>query len=257
MKDNSMNVNIDSVRSANILLKKNNINEFKISSRQTDEYRRIYEINQITRNGKAIKIKEEASLYDAVNSIFYNCRGIKPLTPVEKVEHVIKDVDSFNKWLQSPDIKNIELDVFNSKMGDWKLEVREYRNFGKIYTVKNVKKNHYWNNTPYYSRCSELNIKSWIHTLCMFAGIEEPQYTGEVIKANTVSNANKFLYLKGVNKGEDWRDTFEIRQQGNKFILVYKDRGNETIRFTGNTPGECLKYALDSMGYGVDNFIYE
>ena len=178
--------------------------------------------------------------------------------PAVKKEYIIKDVESFNAWLQAPEIRQKSLGL-GTHAGEWELEVKEHKPFGKLYNLKNKRTGRYWfgNN---FMRCASLDILEWIETVCGDTGssnrIEKPKYEGEIIKADTVANVNKLLYLKGINKGEDWHKELAIKHQGNKYVAVTKFSGQEKVVFTGETPGQCLKYFMKNMGYGYPEWIY-
>ena len=248
---------ITSVRAANQWLKNQGRSDLKVVSRQDATFGRVYSLFQFFSNGRETLLMQGTTLDDVIEHIV-TYHGVAPCQPGQKVreyqEIVIKDVDSFNTWLQSPEVKNKNLGL-GTHAGEWMLEMKEHKLFGKLYCLKNKRTGRYWYGNDF-MRCASMNILEWIETVCSSKNINKPKYTGEIIKADTVANVNKLLYLKGINKGEDWHKELAIKQQGNKFVAVNKYNGQEKVVFTGDTAGQCLKYYMKNMGYGYPEWIY-
>ena len=252
---------ITSVRAANQWIKNQGRSDLKVISRQDTHFGRVYYLFQFLSNGREVLLMQGTTLNDVIEHVV-TYHGVAPCKAgqkvVEKKDYVIKDVESFNTWLHAPEIRN-KLTGLGTHAGEWELEMKEHKPFGKLYCLKNKRTGRYWvgNN---FMRCASLNILEWVETICVTVksskGIEQPKYEGEIIKANTVANANKLLYLKGINKGEDWHKEMIIKQQGDKFVAVTKFNGQEKVVFTGETPGQCLKYFMKNVGYGYTEWIY-
>lgn len=253
---------ITSVRGANQWLKNQGRSDLKVISRQDDHFGRVYSLFQFFNNGRETLLMQGTTLDDVIEHVV-TYHGVKPCQAgqkvVEKKDHVIKDVESFNAWLQAPEIRQKSLGL-GTHAGEWEIEVKEHKPFGKLYCLRNKRTGRYWigNN---FMKCASLNILEWIETVCITVnsvkGIEKPKYIGEILKADTVANANKLLYLKGLNKGEDWHKELAIKQQGNKFVAVIKFNGQEKVVFTGDTPGQCLQHFMLRMGFGYPGWIYK
>ena len=169
----------------------------------------------------------------------------------------IKDVKSFNEWLHSKKVGDIKI-KFNRPAKLWELVEEDTKYFGKTYALRITGTHDYWSGGPLVS--SLLNIREWVDTVAYACLIQDKkidnfEYTGEIVKANSIENANRLLYIKGLSKKEDWRYDMEIKALNDKFVLV--DKKNKKIKFESDTPGEVLKLTLDDMGYGYPDYVYE
>lgn len=169
----------------------------------------------------------------------------------------IKDVKSFNEWLHCKKLRDIKI-KFNRPASMWELVEDYNKYFGKTYALRIIGTKDYWSGNEFVS--SLLNIREWVDTVAYACLIQDKKidnfkYTGPVVRANSVENANRLLYHKGITKKEDWRYDMEIKSLNSDFVLINKK--TDKIVHIGNTPGEVLKITLESIGSGYPDYVYE
>lgn len=254
---------IKSVRAANQWLKEQNRADLKVSSRQNGTGGRVYTLSCDTSVTESpINVTESYNLNDIIAfAMQYYTIGSYNTSKKKKVR-VIKDVESFNEWLQSSEVNGKLLDGGSgSYVGNWELEMRENKSLGRLYNLKNKITGVYWNYERNFMRGASLNILAWIETIYYSVNlyseeIDRPKYIGGIIKADSLVNANRLLYLRGVNKGEDWSERCVIKQQGDKFIAVNKVNNQGRVVFTGKSPAECLRYYMKTMRCKYPEWVY-
>lgn len=179
------------------------------------------------------------------------------LAKIEPDIFEIKDVKSFNEWLHCKKLRDIKI-KFNRPASMWELVEDYNKYFGKIYALRIIGTKDYWSGNEFVS--SLLNIREWVDTVAYACLIQDKKidnfkYTGPVVRADSVENANRLLYHKGITKKEDWRYDMEIKSLNSDFVLVNKK--TDKIIHIGNTPGEVLKITLESIGSGYPDYVYE
>lgn len=241
-------------RQINSLLDKQGIMNLKVlSNKDKDKRGRVYKLKHRFSNGDETLLLQSVDVMEVLDFLVINCGLVLDSNNTQpQQQFIINDVETFNEWLQSPEMrfKNIRQGTMAC---EWQLEMIEHKELGKMYTLVNKKVGRYWFGDDFF-KCSTLNILEWIEIVCLFAdNVCKPKYTGEIIKADTLSNANKLLYIKGVNKGEDWHNEFKIEQRENKYVAIIHGR----VMFEENTPGQCLKHIMHDIEYGYPKWIYE